>query len=127
MQEEVHPMKRPVLLLSAALFAGAIAAPAFAQENAPTQYGQHHRYAERLDNYFDAHPDVSQALRKNPRLIDNPQFVGNHPGLRDYFQKHPRVREALRRHPDRFMRREHRYEVSENRWEKRHDHNQAAR
>lgn len=115
-------MKRPIVLLSAALLAGAMAAPAFAQENPNTPYGRHHQYAERFDSFLDANPDVSQALRKNPRLIDNPQFVGNHPGLRDYLQKHPRVREAFRRRPNRFIHREHRYDLSENHWARRHGH-----
>jgi hypothetical protein len=116
-------MKRPVILLSAALLAGALAAPAFAQENPNTPYGQNHPYAEHFDNYFDAHPDVSQALNKNPRLIDNPQFIANHPGMREYLQKHPEAREAFRRHPGRFMNRERRYQVSEHRWQNHHDNN----
>jgi hypothetical protein len=119
-------MKRPMILLSAALLAGAMAAPALAQENPNTPYGRHHQYAERFDSYLDAHPDVSQALHKNPRLIDNPQFVANHPDFHEYLEKHPRVREALRRHPDRFMRRERRYDISENHWKRRHDHDADA-
>jgi hypothetical protein len=121
MQEAVDPMKRPVILLSAALLVGAMAAPGFAQDNPNTRYGQHHPYVERFDNFLDSHPDVNQALSKNPRLIDDPQFIANHPGLHEYLEKHPRVREAFRDHPDRFMHRERRYEVSENRWERRHD------
>ena len=115
-------MKRQALLLSAAaLVAGALALPAFAQENPNTAYGQHHQYVERFDNYLDAHPEVSQDLRKNPHLIDGPAFIAHHPELHTYLEKHPHVREAFRRHPDRFMHREHRYEMSENRWDKRHD------
>ena len=119
-------MKRPVILLSAALLAGALAAPALAQETPNTPYGQHHEYVEHLDDYFDAHPDVRQALNRNPRLIDNAQFVANHPDLRDYLQKHPETREAFRRHPRYFMHRERRYEGSERRWENHHDHDGAS-
>jgi hypothetical protein len=119
-------MKRSFLLISAALLAGALTAPVMAQENpnlpVTTRYGENHSYVEHFDSYLDAHPDVARDLRKDPRLIDDPRFVRNHPELHGYLQKHPEMTEDFRAHPDRFMHREHRYDRSESRWDRRHDH-----
>jgi hypothetical protein len=65
----------------------------------------------RFDNgYLDQHPEVAERLGRNPRLVDNPQFLANHPGMDQYFKNHPEIREELQNHPDRFMAREHNYE-----------------
>ena len=65
----------------------------------------------RFDNgYLDQHPEVAERLGRNPRLVDNPQFLANHPGMDQYFKNHPEIREELQNHPDRFMAREHYYE-----------------
>jgi hypothetical protein len=65
----------------------------------------------RFDNgYLDQHPEVAEQLGHNPRLVDNPQFLVNHPGIDQYFRNHPEVREELQNHPNRFMAREHYYE-----------------
>ena len=65
----------------------------------------------RFDNgYLDQHPEVAQQLAKDPRLVDNPQYLATHPGMDQYFKSHPEVRTELQQHPDRFMSREARYE-----------------
>ncbi len=65
----------------------------------------------RFDNgYLDEHPEVAAQLGRDPRLVDNPQFLATHPGLDEYFKNHPEVRGELQNHPDRFMAREHYYD-----------------
>src|SRR5260370_21228993 len=65
----------------------------------------------RFDNgYLDEHPEVAERLCRNPRLVDNPQFLATHPGIYQYFKNHPEIREELQNHPDRFMARVHYYE-----------------
>ena len=117
-------MKRPLLLISAAFLAGSIATSAMAQESPnqpiPTEYGEDHPYVQHFDRYLDNHPDVTRELSRDPRLIDNPQFVRAHPELHQYLQRHPEMAETFRAHPDRFMHREHRYNRSEQRWDYRH-------
>lgn len=115
-------------LASALILAGAMAVPAMAQMvNAPimnnphTYYGKHHAYTERFDSYLDSHPDVAQQLRNNPRLIDDPHYLKEHPDLREYLHKHPNVAQAYKNHPNRFMHRERRYQHSEQRWNQHHD------
>jgi len=61
----------------------------------------------RFDNgYLNEHPEVAEQLCHDPRLVDNPQFLAEHPGLDDYFSNHPEIRQELQQHPDRFMARE---------------------
>ena len=120
-------MKRTLTIISAALLSAALSAPMIAQASptyyppANTEYGEHHPYVEGFDNYFDSHPDVRGELARNPRLIDDPAYMANHPELREYMHNHPREAEVYRSHPDRFMHREHVYNHSERRWDWRHD------
>jgi len=64
-----------------------------------------------FDNgYLDSHPDVARQLGRDPKLVDNPQFLATHPGLDQYLANHPEVRRDLQRHPERFINAEERYD-----------------
>jgi hypothetical protein len=74
-------------------------------------YGITHGEVARFDNgYLDEHPEVAEQLARDPRLVDNPQFLATHPGMDEYFRNHPEIREELQNHPDRFMAREGYYD-----------------
>jgi hypothetical protein len=66
--------------------------------------------AASADRYLDRHTQVAQQLRQNPRLIDNPNYVAQHPGLQQYLQNHPEVRQDWKQHPYAFQKRERQYE-----------------
>jgi hypothetical protein len=121
-QEDDKSMKRTLTIISAGLLAAVIAGPAMAQMAPPvtTEYGEHHQYVEGFDSYLDRHPDVNAELSRDPRLIDDPAYMANHPELREYLHAHPEAAEAFRSHPDRFMHREHVYNRTERRWDRRH-------
>ncbi len=68
-----------------------------------------------LDQFLDSHPDVAQQVRKNPSLINNEEFVENHPALQQYLQAHPEVREGLTQNPGVVMRQEQRFDRREDR------------
>jgi hypothetical protein len=122
-------MKRTLLLLSAALFAGALASPAMAQETEPgtrpvaTGQGEHHPSVQQFDGYFNAHPEVTKQLNQNPSLISNQQYLEHHPELREYLHQHPHAAQAFKTHPYAFRNREHRYERGESHWWQRHHEN----
>jgi YHS domain-containing protein len=61
-----------------------------------------------MDRFMDGHPEIAEQLRKNPSLINNREFVENHPALQEYLQSHPEVREEFKENPKAFMRQEHR-------------------
>ncbi|MDE3178096.1 MAG: hypothetical protein KGM47_00435 [Acidobacteriota bacterium] len=71
--------------------------------------------AARADRYFDQHPALARQLQKNPKLVDNPEFMENHPGFQKYLQNHPEIREDIKQNPYAFRRRERQYERHEGR------------
>jgi len=71
-----------------------------------------------FDRFLDAHRDIAPQLRKNPALVDNRQYLNDHPELQSYLQNHPEIREQIDRNPNGFMQQEssyERYEDSHNR------------
>jgi hypothetical protein len=63
-----------------------------------------------FDRFLDSHREISEQLRKDPSLVDNQEFVKNHPALQTYLQAHPGVREEIKQDPNRFMQEEARYD-----------------
>jgi hypothetical protein len=74
-----------------------------------------HREVMNMDTFLDQHPDLAEQLHKNPSLINNEEFIENHPDLQKYLQQHPEAREELRENPNAFMRQEQRYDRREDR------------
>ena len=71
------------------------------------------RELARFDQFLDAHKETASQLRKDPSLVDNAQFLTEHPELRDYLQNHPQTKEAIQRDPNGFMRQETQYDRRE--------------
>jgi hypothetical protein len=63
-----------------------------------------------MDRFMDSHPEIAEQLRKDPSLVDDKKFVGNHPALQQFLAEHPGVREEYKEHPNAFMRDEERYD-----------------
>jgi len=61
-----------------------------------------------MNRFLDSHPEIAEQLRKDPSLIDNRQWVANHPALQEYLKSHSTVAEAFRTNPNQFMRDEDR-------------------
>lgn len=78
--------------------------------------GWHEPYASgphplaNTDSYMDSHPEVSQQLEHNPRLVDNPEYVENHPGLHEFLATHPVARHEWQTHPYKYMGAENHYD-----------------
>jgi hypothetical protein len=66
-----------------------------------------------MDQFLDRHPEIAEQLRKDPSLVDNKEFVANHPTLRQFLADHPGVREQYKEHPNAFMRDEERFDRRE--------------
>ena len=71
------------------------------------------REVGRMDQFFDDHPGVEQQLQQNPSLINDANFLAQHPDLQTFVNAHPRVRAEFAENPSYFMQRENRYEGSE--------------
>jgi hypothetical protein len=79
--------------------------------------------------YLDQRPEVTQALAKNPKLLDDPSFLAQHPELGQWEKTHPEAAKELRSHPYAFEARERAYEKHESgeghgHW--RHQHGQPS-
>jgi phage-related protein len=68
-----------------------------------------------FDHFMDSHPEIAEQLRKDPSLVDNREFVEQHPALRAYLKDHPAVREEIKENPNAFMHKEEKYDRTENR------------
>src|SRR6516162_2662456 len=66
-----------------------------------------------FDKFLDSHHEIAEQVRKNPSLVDNQQFLKDHPALQAYVQQHPAVSEELRENPNAFMSAENRYDRNE--------------
>jgi hypothetical protein len=78
-----------------------------------------------FDRFLDSHRETSEQLRKDPSLVDNREFVKNHPALETYLQDHPAVREQLRQNPNAFMQEENRFDRREDGRDRDRDANRA--
>jgi hypothetical protein len=66
-----------------------------------------------FDQFLDNHPDLAAEIRNNPSLVNNQEFVQNHPALQQYLEQHPEVRQDLSQNPNAVMRQEQRFERHE--------------
>jgi hypothetical protein len=78
------------------------------------QMGRDQRELASFDHFLNDHREIAEQLRKQPSLVDNSQFLKNHPALQTYLQDHPEVRTALKENPNGFMQQEARYQNYEN-------------
>ncbi len=92
------------------------ASPAQSQNSQPAQNNDITRQElAQFDQFLDSHREISEQVRQNPSLVNNDQFVKNHPALQSFMQQHPAVREELKENPNAFMHREARYDRQEDR------------
>ena len=66
-----------------------------------------------FDHYLDSHRETAEQLRKDPSLVNNDEFLRNHPSLQSYLQQRPGVRTAIKQDPNSFMHQEARYDQYE--------------
>ncbi len=66
-----------------------------------------------FDRFLDNHRETAQQLRRDPSLVDNSQYMRDHPELQTYLQDHPAVRQQIKVNPDAFMHAEDRYDRAE--------------
>ena len=62
-----------------------------------------HNDAE-LNQFMSSHREIAEQLEKNPSLIDNRDFVQNHPPLQAFLQQNPAIRDEMRNNPNWFNR-----------------------
>jgi phage-related protein len=53
--------------------------------------------------FLGDHANIAQQISKDPSLLNNGEYMENHPELRAYLQAHPGVQEEFNEHPQAFM------------------------
>jgi len=66
-----------------------------------------------LDQFMDSHPEIAEQLRKDPSLVNNEQYVKDHPALQEFLHQHSAAAQDLRQNPDAFMNKEERFDRRE--------------
>ncbi|MGH7779346.1 MAG: hypothetical protein ACREQR_05935 [Candidatus Binataceae bacterium] len=95
--------KSALTVMSAMLFAGAMALPAIAG----------HPFRN-TDEFMSNNPAIASELQNNPKLVDDPAYVRSHPELHKYLHNHPQARADFRAHPKHFVHKENKYERRHN-------------
>jgi len=72
------------------------------------------RGATDFNRFLDDHREIGEQVRKDPSLVDNRDFLRNHPDLQSYLQQNPGVRDQLRQDPNFFMHQENSYDRDAN-------------
>jgi hypothetical protein len=120
MEKKVHFKNVPAFLGVAAFFWIGPAASAQTQDSNPPPRTADTRSSDTtraelrsFDQFLDRHREIGEQLERDPALVNNSQFVKNHPALENYLKQHPGVREEITENPSAFMRQENRYDRSE--------------
>ena len=66
-----------------------------------------------LDQFMDSHAEIAEQLRKDPSLVNNKQYLQDHPALQEFLQQHGAAAQDLRQNPDAFMHKEERFDRRE--------------
>lgn len=53
-----------------------------------------------LDQFLDSHPDIADALRANPDLIYDQNFMAQHNDFKGFCDQHPGIAQDMRSHPE---------------------------
>jgi hypothetical protein len=61
-----------------------------------------HKALNRTDAFMHDHPQVASELRNDPKLIDDPKYLAQHPELNSYLDKHPELKSEWQKHPEAF-------------------------
>jgi len=56
-----------------------------------------------FDQFAGEHPEITTALARNPRLIENDSFINSHPALADFLRTHPDVEGDFAKNPGNYV------------------------
>jgi len=83
---------------------------AFEGREAQFEKNMTHAQLASNDQFLANHQAIAQELQKDPKLIDNPQYLANHPELKQYLNNHPEIRQEWREHPYKYEKRQTQYD-----------------
>jgi phage-related protein len=75
---------------------------AFMQDEKSFDQQESRRDQTEFDQFMNSHREIAEQVRKNPSLVNDRQFLTNHPELQKFLQQNPGIREELSRNPNVF-------------------------
>ncbi len=66
-----------------------------------------------MDQFLDKNRNIDRDLGRNPGLINNTDYLRQHPELQTFLNQHPNVKEEITENPRYFMQRENRFDSQE--------------
>lgn len=70
------------------------------------------------DQFLENHPGIKHDLERNPKLVNDPDYLEAHPQFKQFYRNHGEVRGELRENPNGIMQRED-YDLAHPRQERR--------
>ena len=58
---------------------------------------------DRFNQFAQSHREIAEQLRKDPSLVNNREFVDNHPALQAFMQEQPDIRDEMKANPNAFI------------------------
>ena len=58
-----------------------------------------------FDHWMRQNPQASQEIRNDPSLLNNPQYMANHPDLQKFMNEHPDFKNAVAKNPNKVVHR----------------------
>ncbi len=92
---------KPITASCALLSGGSVLHQRTLASDAPQLLAQGESLSDRLRKRQEA--KVAEELEKNPKLLDDPNYLAQHPKLADYLQKHPEAKPKLKQDPKGFF------------------------
>jgi hypothetical protein len=65
--------------------------------------GSRYQTMEEFDRWKQKNPETREELRKDPSLLNNPDYVAKHPELQKFMDEHPNFKRAAKKNPERLM------------------------
>ena len=75
----------------------------FAQNNGGYGRDNEAREAANFGQFLGGHSNIAQQISKNPSLVNNKEYMENHPELQEYLKAHPGVQQELQANPQAFL------------------------
>jgi hypothetical protein len=72
------------------------------QENARGMSATHGTQAD-FSQFLNGHSSIAQEISRNPALLEDENYLKNHPALQQYLQTHPQAKQEFKQNPDAFM------------------------
>jgi hypothetical protein len=64
--------------------------------------------AQAFDHWMRQNPEASEQIRKDPALLNNPEYLSKHPELQEFMNNHPDFKAAAAKNPNKVLHRSER-------------------